>query len=72
MVSLIRPGGFLVVVTSLVVPGIDLSAWYYANDPTHIAFYSELTLSHIGKQWGLSIVETNGHNRVVMRKHPAA
>jgi hypothetical protein len=72
MVSLIRPGGFLIVVTSLVVPGIDLSFWYYANDPTHITFYSESTLGHIGKQCGLSIVETNRQNWVVMRKHPAA
>jgi len=68
MTSLIRPGGFLVVVTSLVLPGINLSHWYYAHDPTHIAFYSESTFRYIGEQWGLSRIATNGRNWVVMRK----
>jgi len=69
MIALIRPGGFLVVVTSLVVPGIDLSKWHYANDPTHIVFYSESTFRYIAEQWGLSLVETNGRHWVVMQKN---
>lgn len=68
MISLIRPGGILVVVTSLVLPEMDLSSWYYANDPTHVAFYSESTFRYIGNHWGLSLIETNGRNWVVLRK----
>jgi len=71
MISLIRPGGFLVVVTSLVTPEIPLTDWHYAKDPAHIVFYSEATFRYIGKIWGLVRVEFNGRNCVVMRKPPA-
>ncbi len=71
MVKLIRPGGLLVVVTSLVTSAINLSNWHYTTDPTHLAFYSESTFRFIGRQWGLSLVATNGCNWVVMRKNPA-
>jgi len=69
MTALIRPGGLLVVMTSLVLPETNLSSWYYAKDPTHIAFYSTSTFRYIGDHWGLSLVETNGRNWVVMRKN---
>lgn len=68
MISLIRPGGFLVVMTSLVLPGINLSSWYYATDPTHVAFYSAATFRYIVSHWGLTLVESNGRNQVVMQK----
>lgn len=68
MIALIRPGGFLVVGTSLIPPGQDMTSWYYASDPTHIAFYSEATFRFIAIRWQLSIVETNGRNWVVMQK----
>ncbi len=67
MVSLIRPGGLLVVVTSLVLPGREVSSWHYATDPTHVVFYSESTFRYISEQWGLTRVATNGRNAVVLR-----
>lgn len=72
MISRLRPGGILVVVTSFVPPQKDLASWYYANDPTHIAFYSLATFRHIGAKWGLTILETNGRNCVVMQKSAGA
>jgi hypothetical protein len=68
MVSLIRPGGLLVVVTSLVQPGRDVSSWHYATDPTHVVFYSESTIRYISERWGLTLIATNGRNAVVLRK----
>jgi hypothetical protein len=68
MVSLIRPGGLLVVVTSLVQPGRDVSSWHYATDPTHVVFYSEFTIRYISERWGLTLIATNGRNAVVLRK----
>lgn len=64
----VRPGGILVVMTALVVPGVDLVRWHYANDPTHVAFYSETTFRHISARWGLQWVECNGKNVVAFRK----
>jgi hypothetical protein len=68
MVALTRPGGYLVIVTSLVVPGQILASWYYATDPTHVVFYSERTIRHIAAQHDLVLVETNSRNCVVLRK----
>ncbi len=67
MVSLIRPGGLLVVVTSLVQPGRDVSSWHYATDPTHVVFYSESTIRYISERWGLALIASNGRNAVVLR-----
>ena len=67
MIGRIRPGGLLVIVTSLVTVGVDFASWYYLNDPTHIAFYSDATFEYISRRWGLSLVDSNHRNRVVMR-----
>lgn len=72
MVSLLRPRGVLVIVTRLVLPGVDLASWYYAGDPTHIAFYSLDTFRHIGETFGLTLVETDERKGVVMQKSAGA
>ena len=68
LVAQVRPGGILVIMTALVVPGIEFSKWHYANDPTHVAFYSESTFQLITSRWGLQVIESNGKNLVVLRK----
>lgn len=62
----LRPGGLLVAMTALVTPGTNLVAWPYANDPTHLVFYSERTFEWIAGGWGLRLCETNGRNLVVL------
>lgn len=68
MISLIRPGGVLFLMTSLVLPEVNLSSWHYAKDPTHIIFLSESTFRYICREWGLLFAGTNGRNWVIMRK----
>jgi hypothetical protein len=66
--GLLRPGGVLVVMTALWKPGCDFARWHYANDATHIVFYSLETFRFIAAAWGLTLVETNGTNLVVLRR----
>lgn len=67
--GLLRPGGLLVVRTALWQPGQDFRTWHYANDETHIVFYSEATFRYIASTWGLRICETNGKDLIVATRH---
>jgi SAM-dependent methyltransferase len=41
--SLLRGGGWLGVMTKLVIDVDAFSRWHYKNDPTHVCFFSETT-----------------------------
>ena len=41
--SLLRPGGWLGVMTKLVRDRDAFARWHYKNDPTHIVFFSITT-----------------------------
>jgi hypothetical protein len=41
--SLLRGGGWLGVMTKLVLDADAFSRWHYKNDPTHVCFFSEAT-----------------------------
>lgn len=49
--SLVRPGGWLGVMTKLATGADDFAGWHYKNDPTHIAFFSRATFSWQAEQW---------------------
>jgi len=38
--SLLRPGGWMGVMTKLVIDRTAFASWHYKNDPTHVCFYS--------------------------------
>jgi SAM-dependent methyltransferase len=47
--SLLKSGGKLYCKTSLISEEINFKDWYYKNDPTHVFFYSKLSLEWILK-----------------------
>ena len=49
--GLLKPGGWLGVMTKPVRPPEALDAWRYARDPTHVCFYSGETFAYIGAHW---------------------
>jgi len=44
MFSLLRPGGWLGVMTSRLSAPEGFASWHYKNDPTHVCFYADATL----------------------------
>ena len=38
--SLLRPGGWLALMTKLVLDAEAFAGWHYKNDPTHVCFFS--------------------------------
>jgi SAM-dependent methyltransferase len=49
---LLRPGGWLAVMTCFVTGDDGFAAWHYRRDPTHVVFYRAATLRHIAGQFG--------------------
>ncbi len=50
--GLLRPGGWLGVMTAMLDDWADFPEWYYHRDPTHIAFYSRRTMGWIADAHG--------------------
>lgn len=50
--AMLRPGGWLGVMTCFQTDDDRFAAWHYRTDPTHVVFYREATLRHVATQRG--------------------
>lgn len=55
------PGSHLVVMTRILEPGQALEDWWYARDPTHVAFYRPETLKWIARRHGWRLEQPEPH-----------
>jgi hypothetical protein len=69
MDGLLRPGGWLGLMTGIVGPDTELSTWWYLRDPTHVAFYTMRTLAWIAAARGWEMVPISA-TVVLFRKNP--
>ena len=54
--AMLRPGGWLGVMTQLVQPAtVDFANWWYARDPTHVVFYQRRTMRWIADRFGWAV-----------------
>jgi SAM-dependent methyltransferase len=55
---LLRPGGWLGLMTQVLEEGASFSQWYYARDPSHVSFYRARTLRWIAqhRRWELELL----------------
>jgi len=68
---LLRPGGWLGVMTEVVEEDRAFQGWYYVRDPTHVAFYRRSTLEWIATAYDWS-VEFPHRNVALFRKRGGA
>ena len=54
--SLLRPAGWLGIMTKRLAREQDFSGWHYKNDPTHVIFFSDLTFEWLASEWGTTAV----------------
>jgi hypothetical protein len=66
--SLIKPAGWLAVMTLLYQPSIDFAEWYYPRDPTHVVFYSAATFIWIANQHAFEAPQILSDRTVMLRK----
>jgi len=65
--AMLRPGGWLGVMTCFQTDDALFANWHYRKDPTHVVFYRETTFQHIAAQRGWKC-EIPGKNVVLMQK----
>jgi hypothetical protein len=68
LTALLRPGGWLGVMTKLVISRERFATWHYKDDPTHVSFYSPKTFDWLGEQFGLTVERVN--NDVFLLQKP--
>ena len=52
--SMVRPGGWLAVMTCFQTEDAAFARWHYRRDPTHVVFYREATMRRIAAMHGSS------------------
>ncbi|HUF86708.1 MAG TPA: class I SAM-dependent methyltransferase [Thermohalobaculum sp.] len=52
LAGLVRPGGWLALMTCFQTDDGRFAGWHYRKDPTHVVFYRETTLRHIAGRLG--------------------
>ncbi len=55
--GLLKPGGMLIIKTSLTDDINDFSSWYYQRDPAHVSFYNLPSLNYIKDHYHFSNLE---------------
>jgi hypothetical protein len=66
--NLLKPGGWLGIMTLLVEPQTDFANWYYRRDPTHVVFYSRQTFIWIAQRFGFQDLTHEGGRIVLLRR----
>jgi Methyltransferase domain len=67
--AMLRPGGWLGVMTEVLDDGRAFGEWRYARDPTHVCFYRPRTLEWIAARHGWAL-ERPHRNVALFRKPP--
>ena len=65
--GILKPGGFLGILTGMLPEAGEFSKWHYKNDKTHVCFFSSDTFRWIGAEWGAEI-EFPGDDVAIIRK----
>ncbi|MBU0580109.1 MAG: class I SAM-dependent methyltransferase [Candidatus Margulisbacteria bacterium] len=54
--NMLKPQGFLGVMTNVMDEKVKFSEWHYPKDPTHVGFYSNKTFKWIEKEFGFNVI----------------
>lgn len=65
--QMLKPGGYLGVMTKLVQSRQAFASWHYKNDPTHIVFFSEQTWQWWAGEYGATL-ERIGADVMILRR----
>ncbi|MEJ2766466.1 class I SAM-dependent methyltransferase [Photobacterium sp. MCCC 1A19761] len=67
LLNMVKPGGWLGLMTKLATDAEAFARWHYKNDPTHVSFFSRETFCFLARRDGLS-VEFVGNDVILLRK----
>ncbi len=67
LLGLLKPGGWMGLMTSLTNDLDNFAQWHYKNDPTHVSFFSRETFEYLCKRDGLELTFID-RNVILLRK----
>ncbi|TYT74248.1 class I SAM-dependent methyltransferase [Desulfobotulus mexicanus] len=67
--ELLKPGGWLGIMTKLVKDAKAFAGWHYKNDPTHVSFFSRKTFEYMAQYENL-MVDFVGEDVIFFQKSP--
>lgn len=65
--NLVKPGGWLGLMTKMVIDAEAFATWHYKNDVTHVCFYSRKTFQFLAERDSLEL-EFVGNDVILLRK----
>ena len=65
--NLVKPGGWIGLMTKLVIDVDAFAGWHYKNDPTHVVFFSRQTFQFLAERDKLEL-EFVGNDVILLRK----
>jgi sarcosine oxidase delta subunit len=65
--SLLRPAGWLGIMTRRLDPEQHFPDWHYKNDPTHVIFFSDFTFEWLANRWETTVT-FHGADVVLLQK----
>jgi SAM-dependent methyltransferase len=68
LTALLRPGGYLAVMTCFQTDDAKFATWHYRRDPTHVVFYRAETFSCLARHYGYDC-EIPAKDVVLMRRY---
>lgn len=68
LIELVRPGGWLAIMTKLVAGPEQFAGWHYKQDPTHVSFFSQATFEFLAQRHQLTL-EFIGADVMLMQSH---
>lgn len=63
--GLLKPGGYLGVMTELWTDIHRFRTWYYTRDPTHVSFFHQKTFEHLCDRWRFEPLRADTDDRRV-------
>lgn len=68
LISMLKPGGWLGVMTKIVLDQQAFRTWHYIQDPTHICFYSRETFQYIAELFAVDVMLIE-KDVILLQKH---
>ncbi|MFK8011446.1 MAG: class I SAM-dependent methyltransferase [Marinicellaceae bacterium] len=65
--KILKPGGFMGIMTKRLTNHQAFKTWHYKNDPTHVCFYSDETFEFIANHWGFYLELINS-DTIILEK----
>ncbi|WP_237467810.1 class I SAM-dependent methyltransferase [Vibrio stylophorae] len=67
LLSMLKPQGWLGLMTKMVTSHAGFVTWHYKNDPTHVSFFSRKTFAYLAERDQLTL-EFVGNDVILLRK----